>query len=170
VVSDSKPDARGFQDRTRILTAVLLSCALYQKVLDERTSRAADVVRQISGYSSGQQTFLGPSLVVPYRYHQSSGNYSYIVFPAEASAVVKTATEERRRSLFRVPVFHADLTFEATFDFSGTPSQLIKKVPAELKREGKVGIGGRGRGASEGSRTDWSLVRRFSREYPLVTS
>jgi len=31
-------------------------------------------------------------------------------------------TEERRRSLFKVPVFRADLRFEATFDLTGTSS------------------------------------------------
>jgi inner membrane protein len=47
---------------------------------------------------------------------------AYVVFPSAGSAVLKTATEERRRSLFKVPVFRADLTFEATFDLTGTPS------------------------------------------------
>lgn len=95
-------------------------------LVDERTNRSAEVVRQISGYSGGQQTFLGPSIVVPYTV-RSLANLSrdaYIVFPAEGSAAVKTVTEERRRSLFKVPVFRAELTFDATFDLSGTPSAL----------------------------------------------
>lgn len=95
-------------------------------LIEERTNRSAEVVRQISGYSGGQQTFLGPSLVVPYKAPRSTATTAsrdaYVVFPAEASAVVKTVTEERRRSLFKVPVFRADLTFEATFDLTGTPA------------------------------------------------
>ncbi len=38
------------------------------------------------------------------------------------AAVVKTATEERRRSLFKVPVFRADLQLDATFDLTGVPA------------------------------------------------
>jgi inner membrane protein len=95
------------------------------RLIEERTKRAAEVVRQISGYSCGQQTFLGPTLAVPYktalRLSANSQNI-YLVFPATASAVLKTVTEERRRSLFRVPVFRADLTFDAAFDLTGTPS------------------------------------------------
>jgi inner membrane protein len=98
-------------------------------LIEERTQRAAEVVRQISGYSGGQQTFLGPSLAVPYRASPgSSGGSSrdaYLVFPASASAVLKTTTEERRRSLFKVPVFRADLTFQATFDLTGTTSASL---------------------------------------------
>jgi len=93
-------------------------------LIQERTRRAAEVVRQISGYSGGQQTFLGPTLVVPYRVAADSMRGPYVVFPSAATAVVRTKTEERRRSLFRVPVFQADLSFEATFDLAGTPSAL----------------------------------------------
>src|SRR5216684_1662253 len=93
----------------------------------ERTKRAADVVQQISGYSGGQQTFLGPTLAVPYKIApESPANLSkrnaYLVFPAVASAVLKTATEERRRSLFKVPVFHADVRLDAEFDLTNRPA------------------------------------------------
>jgi inner membrane protein len=44
------------------------------------------------------------------------------VFPTQAYGVLKTATEERHRSLFRVPVFQADLKLDATFDLSGVPA------------------------------------------------
>jgi inner membrane protein len=96
-----------------------------QGLIEERTKRALEVVRQISGYSGGRQTFLGPSLIAPYRDSpHSAGNpqNAYVVFPAAGSAVLKTVTEERSRSLFRVPVFRADLRFEAIFDLTGTPS------------------------------------------------
>lgn len=94
-------------------------------LIEERTQRASEVVRQISGYSGGPQVFLGPCLVAPYRAPFAAGSVSggsYIVFPVTASAKLQTATEERRRSLFKVPVFRAEFTFDATFDFSATPS------------------------------------------------
>ena len=35
-------------------------------LVEDRTQRAADVVREISDYVGGQQTFLGPTLAIPY--------------------------------------------------------------------------------------------------------
>ena len=35
-------------------------------LVSERTERAANVVREISSYGGGRQTFLGPTLVIPY--------------------------------------------------------------------------------------------------------
>ena len=35
-------------------------------LVDERTNRAADVIKEISGLVGGQQTFLGPTLAIPY--------------------------------------------------------------------------------------------------------
>jgi inner membrane protein len=103
--------------------------ALFVAVLvNDRTKRAADVVNEISEHVGGQQTFLGPTLVVPYDIPQPSKEVVrhgiYIVFPARASATVKTITEERHRSLFKVPVFQADLRFEAAFDLAGVPAAI----------------------------------------------
>ncbi len=60
-------------------------------LIEERTNRAAEVVRQISGYSGGKQTFLGPTLVIPYKAQPPAGKVpsqdAYVVFPGEASAV-----------------------------------------------------------------------------------
>jgi inner membrane protein len=46
---------------------------------------------------------------------------TYLVFPVRGGATVKTRTEERRRSLFKVPVYEADLRFDAAFDLAGVP-------------------------------------------------
>jgi inner membrane protein len=35
-------------------------------VVEERTKRAKDVIEEISGRAGGPQTFLGPSLSIPY--------------------------------------------------------------------------------------------------------
>ena len=93
-------------------------------LVNDRTKRAADVVREISSHVGGQQTFLGPTLAIPYSIPPQSPSETtkhglYLVFPAQASAALKTTTEERHRSLFRVPVFQADLKLDAIFDLSG---------------------------------------------------
>ncbi len=96
-------------------------------LVDDRTRRAADVTKEISNHVGGQQTFLGPTLAIPYTIPSQSTTDTarhgiYLIFPERASSTVKTATEERHRSLFKVPVFRADLKFDATFDLSGVPN------------------------------------------------
>ncbi|HLJ48374.1 MAG TPA: cell envelope integrity protein CreD [Bryobacteraceae bacterium] len=93
------------------------------ELVEDRTHRAADVVRQITEYAGGPQTFLGPTLAIPLKTAKPSDKReTYLVFPTAASAVVKTVTEERRRSLFKVPVFQADVQLDAAFDLTGIPS------------------------------------------------
>jgi inner membrane protein len=98
-----------------------------ESLIEERTRRSADVVEEISSHVGGQQIFLGPTLAVPYTIPPQSPTDTakhglYLVFPATASAALKTVTEERRRSLFKVPVFQADLKLDARFDLSGVPA------------------------------------------------
>jgi len=110
------------------LAMVMTIPALFvDDLVDERTHRSMDVVKEISSHSGGQQTFLGPTLAIPYSIPAFASDAPrrhgvYLVFPSQASATVKTRTEERRRSLFKVPVFQADLNFNASFDLSGVPS------------------------------------------------
>jgi inner membrane protein len=108
-------------------------------LVDDRTQRAGEVVSEISGHVGGQQTFLGPTIAVPYAIPpQSPTEHTrrgiYLVFPAQASAIVKTATEERRRSLFKVPVFQADLKLDATFDLTGVPAALPQGAELDWSR------------------------------------
>jgi inner membrane protein len=108
-------------------------------LVEDRTQRAADVIREISSHVGGQQTFLGPTLVIPYTIPpQSPTDHAklgrYLVFPARASATIKTATEERRRSLFKVPVFQADLKLDAAFDLTGVPATAPQGAELDWSR------------------------------------
>src|SRR5437763_997778 len=92
-------------------------------LLADRTKRATEVVNEISSHVGGPQTFLGPTLAVPYSVPADAPNLTpkagvYLIFPAVASAQVKTTTTERHRSLFRLPVFRADVKLESTFDLT----------------------------------------------------
>ena len=96
-------------------------------IVDERTNRAKEVVQEISNHVGGPETFLGPVLTIPYSiaptYKEGRVRTGiYIVFPVQGDAAVKVRTEQRRRSLFKVPVFDADLQFDAAFDLAGVPS------------------------------------------------
>ena len=96
-------------------------------LIDDRQNRAEEVTREVSANVGGQQTFLGPTLAVPYDIApqspvETAKHGTYLVFPAQATAAVKTTTEERHRSLFKVPVFQADLKLDASFDLAGVPA------------------------------------------------
>lgn len=108
---------------------LMIPAFMVESLVRDRQSREAEVVKEVSQYVGGEQTFLGPILAIPYNIPAASPAKSarqgiYLVFPTQASATVKTATEERRRSLFRVPVFHADLALDSTFDLAGVPAEL----------------------------------------------
>ena len=106
--------------------AMTIPAFFVDDLIDERTHRQNDVAREISGHVGGQQTFLGPILAIPYiippqANFDSVKHGTYFVFPAQATAALKTSTEERRRSLFKVPVFQAELNFTSSFDLNGVP-------------------------------------------------
>jgi inner membrane protein len=108
---------------------MLIPALLVEALIQDRKGREADVVKQISQNVGGEQTFLGPVLAIPYTTPpdlptEPPQHGTYLVFPKQASAVVKTTTEERHRSLFRVPVFRADLKLDSTFDLTGVPAAL----------------------------------------------
>jgi inner membrane protein len=108
-------------------------------LVDERTKRATDVTNEISNHVGGAQTFLGPTLAIPYSVppqspHDLVRHGIYLVFPAQASAVLKTATEERHRSLFKVPVFQADIKLDATFDLTGVPAAAPQGAELDWSR------------------------------------
>jgi inner membrane protein len=111
-----------------VLALIMMIPAFFVgRLVEDRTNRAADVIKEISSHVGGQQTFLGPTLAIPYtipgRSQLDSAKHGmYLVFPTRASAALKIATEERRRSLFKVPVFRADLKLDAAFDLTGVPA------------------------------------------------
>jgi inner membrane protein len=113
-----------------ILALVMTIPALFVAgLVEDRTQRATEVTKEVSDHVGGQQTFLGPTLAIPYQTPPATTGAApwrgtYIVFPSQASASVKIATEERRRSLFKVPVFQADLELDSAFDLTDVPSAL----------------------------------------------
>jgi inner membrane protein len=106
---------------------MLIPAVLVFPLVNERRTRADDVAKEISRSVGGKQTFLGPTLAIPYNVpaqsetdHATHG--TYFVFPAEGTATLQTNTEERHRSLFRVPVFKSNVKFDAAFDLTGVPA------------------------------------------------
>lgn len=112
-------------------------------IVEERTKRAQDVIQEVGTRVGGQQTFLGPTITIPYTIPPTYKGASpvlgvYVVFPNQGDASVRIRTEERRRSLFKVPVFQADLNFDAAFDLAGVPSAAPANAVLDWTRAGIV--------------------------------
>jgi inner membrane protein len=112
-------------------------------VVEERTQRAKDVIGEISGRAGGQETFLGPTLSIPYTIRSHDKNAwtahgVYVVFPTKGDVSVKLHAEERHRSLFKVPVYQSELKFDASFDLTGVPSSAPVGAELDWSRAGIV--------------------------------
>ena len=112
-------------------------------LVEERTERAKDVIQEIGGRAGGQETFLGPTLSIPYSiappYKGATPTPGvYVVFPTKGDAAVRVSTQERHRSLFKVPVYEAELKFDATFDLAGVPSTAPAGAELDWTRAGIV--------------------------------
>src|SRR5262249_39220992 len=112
-------------------------------VVEERTKRAGDVKQEISARAGGQQVFLGPTLTIPYTIpatdSKAKASYGvYVVYPSKVAATVTVRAEERRRSLFKVPVYQADVQFDAAFDLRGVPSSAPMDAQLDWNHAGIV--------------------------------
>lgn len=108
-------------------------------LLNDRTHRAEQVTGEIGALAGGPQTFLGPVLAVPYAIDSTDPKAAptqgvFIVFPIRGEADVSTATETRRRSLFKVPIYKADLAFRAAFDLTGVSGRAPRGAALDWSR------------------------------------
>ncbi len=108
-------------------------------LVNERKNRAEEVTREVSRNVGGKQTFLGPTLAIPYDIPpQSQADHArhgtYFVFPAQGIASLKTNTEERHRSLFKIPVFKSEVKLDATFDLTGVPDDAPQGAVLDWNR------------------------------------
>ena len=105
------------------LALVMTIPALFvEGIVEDRTQRATDVTKDIANHVGGQQTFLGPTLAIPYTVpaqttERAPEHGTYLVFPVQGGARVKIRTEERRRSLFKVPCFQGRPTIRRRLRF-----------------------------------------------------
>ncbi len=91
-------DAAPNRERVRSL-GLTVPAIFVGGLVTDRAQRAARVVKEISSHVGGPQTFLGPTLAVPYRVssNSTSGSHTtgvYVIFPSQAKAALKTTTFE----------------------------------------------------------------------------
>jgi inner membrane protein len=98
-------------------------------LLMDRTHRAETVSAELGQIMGGKQTFMGPVIGVPYilpaaKPGEAPTQGLYVIYPVTAKADAVTATSIRQRSLFKTPVYTADLTFDSVFDLGASPQAL----------------------------------------------
>jgi inner membrane protein len=115
---------------------MIVPALLVAGLIEDRSQRAAEVVKEISAHVGGEQTFLGPTLAIPYTDSQyvPTRYGMYLVFPNRASASFKIATAERHRSLFQVPVFQVDAKLDASFDLTAAGTALPRGAELDWSR------------------------------------
>jgi inner membrane protein len=103
---------------TMILVVPLLALSMLR---GERSQRAAQVVQEVAGAWAGEQTVVGPILVLPYVTRVQEGNElrtvrrALAVMPETLRQTGEINVEHRRRGLFEVPVWRGEVSLQARF-------------------------------------------------------
>lgn len=120
-------------------------------LLMERSNRAERVADEVGGLMGGPQTFLGPVIAVPYtrtavEAPPATGGARvpsaqtvvdtgvWHIFPTRGQVTAATVSEVRSRSLFKVPVYTADLTYSATFDLTNAGAEAPRGTVLDWSR------------------------------------
>jgi inner membrane protein len=105
-------------------------------VMQDRLGRYNSVRSELAGAVGGQQALLGPVLLVPYAKDVRQDD-KIVTLQGEAVAFAETGaanaalvTEVRKRGIYKVPVFTADIDFTAKFDPAAIKTALKALDPA----------------------------------------
>ena len=123
-----------------ISVALLVPLLLVWGLTEERAQRAADVSRRIANGWGGDQAINGPYLAVPFEVQRSrevdgrtvveQTTEWALVMPETLDVAADLKTEERRLSIYTLPVYNGALTLKGRFganilqdlaQFAGTP-------------------------------------------------
>ncbi len=119
-------------------------------LLMERSNRAERVADEVGGLMGGPQTFLGPVIAVPYTRNAVEAAPAtgatrvpvqsvveagvWHIFPTRGQVTAATVSEVRSRSLFKVPVYTADLTYSARFDLANAGAEAPRGTVLDWSR------------------------------------
>lgn len=124
-------------------------------LLMERSNRAERVANEVGGLMGGPQTFLGPVIAVPYSRSVTEAAPAvagpgqrttattatttvdagvWHIFPTRGRVEAATESEVRSRSLFKVPVYTADLTYSASFDLAAAGAEAPRGAVLDWSR------------------------------------
>lgn len=104
-----------------LILALLIPTAFIIYLVTERQERKREVVQEISSKWSGAQTISGPFISVPYYINDNNNpntqavkKYLYLL-PEQLNVNSTIATETRYRSIYKVPVYTADILLQGKF-------------------------------------------------------
>ncbi|MBL4870245.1 MAG: cell envelope integrity protein CreD [Robiginitomaculum sp.] len=103
------------------LVVLMAIPALFISIISyERSNRAEEVTREVGERYGGEQTLLGPVLVVPYHVLDDEGvlksRGEYVVFADDGQIDIPSLrTQIRKRSLYKVPTYEANADISANF-------------------------------------------------------
>ena len=130
-----------------ILLGLLIPLSMVQAIVSERSVRRDSVATDISSTWGGSQVLAGPMLTVPYEYTivENDGRTRQVVgratfLPDTLSVQGPLTPDVRKRGLFKVVVYRADLSLSGRFsppDLSG----VIRGSVRPLFDEASVSIG-----------------------------
>jgi inner membrane protein len=131
-------------------------------LLMDRSSRAEAVAGEVGGLMGGPQTFLGPVIAVPYSLTRAAEagqpatttQSVWIVYPETGEMTISSESEVRKRSLFRVPVYEAALSYVAQFDLADAGEEAPAGAVLDWSRAELI-VGASG---VRGARSDLTLA------------
>ncbi len=118
-----------------LAVVMIVPALLVYGIVNERSSGLDMAIGDVSQSVGGQQAVLGPVLALPYSRAPNPAKPNEVVYgialsyAKTGSAVSDVTVTEKRRSIHSIPVFEADMSFEAVFD----PSELRGAVPADAQ-------------------------------------
>ncbi|WP_422040586.1 cell envelope integrity protein CreD [Roseibium sp.] len=118
-----------------LLSFLLLVPSVFVWVLvEERAHRAKDVAREIARSWGGTQEINGPYLVIPFTETYTTGSgedfetmtirRTAVLFPERLTVGGDIAVEERKKSIYTLPVYNARLDLDGTF--AATPEDMFE--------------------------------------------
>ena len=122
------------------LAALMSIVALFVfLLLSDRANRAHEVSAEVGGLVGGPQTFLGPVLTIPYAIAAVDPKVGptqgvFLIFPTQGHADITAKSEVRQRSLFKGPVYVANLNFTAQFDLGQVASTAPRGANLDWSR------------------------------------
>ncbi|KAB2814628.1 cell envelope integrity protein CreD [Phaeocystidibacter luteus] len=102
-----------------LILLLLIPLAMVQDVIRERESRSNEAIREVSYKWGNAQTIGGPALIIPVQLEKSNPDENeskyyinnIVVLPNQLDYKADVKAEERKRGIYSIPLYQADIAF-----------------------------------------------------------